>query len=174
MKDMDAARRVAEHLVGDCVHFIFDTEGQLLRAVAGRGRRARWLDADEWERLWLEGLIDQQHPLPPPIRTREEDACPCPGCGLCVCRYVEDGLKRCTLGRCICPRLREPVRIGLRFVSACRTELELRRGQRVLYCLGFWTPTRGWDFTAAGDAKRRSMPRAVALLLRGRSEEEAA
>jgi hypothetical protein len=165
MKDMDAARRAAEYLLGDFVHFVFGTDGRPLRAVVGKGRRARFMDPDDWEQLWQKGLLLPRAPTPAPLRSRREDACPCPGCGLCVCRFVGDGYKRCKRSRCICPRLRVPVRLGLRRVNGGQVDLELRRGDHVLCTLGVWTPTTAWDFTAAGDAKRLSMPRAVTLLL---------
>jgi hypothetical protein len=56
-------------------------------------------------------------------------------------------------------------RAQLRNVGKRTTVLELRCGDEVHYCLGVWRNGRGSDFEAAGDAKARSLPAVVGMVV---------
>jgi hypothetical protein len=165
--NIPAASEIASAVLGDDVTFLCDDEGMPVRATVW----GRWVTPIEWARLRRVGLELPARMVRAPRRRRREDACPCPGCGFCACKWVGDGRRQCQRALCICPRERPPVRLALMRIARDRTELVLHRGHRTLALLGVWTLAAGWDLALAGDAKARSLAKVMpALLERARIE----
>jgi len=149
-------------ILGDVVRFVCDENKRPIRAIVGR----RWATPLEWRLLVQRGLNIAPTMQPPPVRSRREPVCPCPGCKRCCCEWVGDGHKRCKRERCVCPRYRAPVRLSFRRVNMQRAEIDITRAGVVLYTVASWTPRQGWDFTTAGDAKRLSLPAVLQEVIR--------
>jgi hypothetical protein len=145
-------------ILGGMVRFVLDDEGVPIRATLDR----RWVTEVEWQALLAHNLSVAPVMVPAPERSRREKACPCPGCRKCCCEWVGTGIKQCKRERCVCPRIRPPVRLEFRRISQVRAELELMRGDTWLYTLAVWTASRGWDFSMAGAAKVNSLPAVLA------------
>src|SRR5262245_32830617 len=129
MHDPEYDTRAASQMLDEPVRFIRTADGLAIRAIVGV-RRARWATPTEWSQFVRQDLGVA---TPAPIRPREEDACPCPGCGRCTCPWIDEGLAQCSSKTCICPRQQAPVHVDLNRVNAQRVDLELRRGGEVLY-----------------------------------------
>jgi hypothetical protein len=157
----DKCTEAASLLLGDVVRFIRDN-GIPIRAIVGR----RWATKEEWALFLRRKLPVAAEMIPPPERRRHEQACPCPGCGRCCCEWVGAGGKACRRAeRCVCPRVRAPVRLDFRRINMERAELVLTRSGAVLCTLGTWTSHAGWDLSPAGEAKEASLHAVLAVVL---------
>jgi hypothetical protein len=154
----------ASCLLGDVVRFIRPPEGgPPIRAIVGQ----RWASSSEWAFLRRRGLAVAEVMEPPPERSRREQACPCPACGRCCCRFVGLGHKNCRRAEpCVCPRARPPLRLDFRRVNMERGELVLARNGAVLCTLGTWTRRGDWDFSLAGDAKSKHLRLVIEAVMR--------